>query len=111
MQFLLINNTIGLIIASAVASTVWIWPSPLQWRGLAGVGFLMITAQAFFTNAMMRAEASFVSPFFYASLVFATLYDLLVYGVIPDAVSILGAACILAGAALLAWREAVRKPR
>ena len=109
MQILLINNTIGLVISTAVASTVWIWPSPLQWAGLAGVGLLMITAQAFFTNAMIRADASFVSPFFYASLVFATLYDLLVYDVVPDAISVIGAATILAGAALLAWRETVRK--
>lgn len=111
MQILFINNTIGLVVSTAVAAPFWIWPTPLQWAGLAGVGLLMLAAQAFFTNAMMRADASFVSPFFYASLVFATLYDLLVYDVVPDAVSITGAVTILAGAALLAWRETVRKGR
>ena len=110
-QILLINNSIGIVIATCAAIPVWIWPSPLQWAGLAGVGLLMISAQAFFTNAMMRAEASFVAPFFYASLVFATLYDAAIFKVIPDAVSILGALTVLAGAGLLAWREAVRKGR
>ena len=108
-QILLINNSIGIVIASLAAIPVWIWPSPIQWAGLAAVGLLMISAQAFFTNAMMRAEASFVAPFFYASLVFAALYDAAIFQVIPDTVSILGAITILAGAGLLAWRESVRK--
>jgi drug/metabolite transporter (DMT)-like permease len=110
-QILLINNSIGLVIATAAAASVWIWPSPLQWLGLAGVGLFMISAQACFTNAMMRAEASFVSPFFYATLVFATLYDAVIFDHWPDAVSWAGALTILAGAALLAWREALRKAR
>lgn len=108
-QILLINNSIGIVIASLAAIPVWIWPSPMQWAGLAAVGLLMISAQAFFTNAMARAEASFVAPFFYASLVFAALYDAAIFQVIPDTVSILGAITILAGAGLLAWRESVRK--
>lgn len=108
-QILLINNTIGIVIATCAAIPVWIWPSSLQWAGLAAVGLLMISAQAFFTNAMMRAEASFVAPFFYASLVFAAIYDAAIFKVIPDQVSILGALTILAGAGLLAWRESVRK--
>lgn len=109
MQILLINNTIGLVISTCAAVPFWIWPSPVQWLGLAGVGWLMISAQAFFTNAMMRGEASFVSPFFYASLVFAAAYDLMVFDVMPDFVSFIGAGTILGGAALLAWRETVRK--
>ena len=109
MQILLINNSIGLVVSTAAAAPFWIWPTPEQWMGLAGVGWLMISAQAFFTNAMMRGEASFVSPFFYASLVFAAIYDLLIFDVVPDFISIVGAATILSGAALLAWRETVRK--
>ena len=54
---------------------------------------------------MARADASFVTPFSYITLIFATLYDLLVFDVWPDAVSITGALVILGGALLLAWRE------
>ena len=105
LQILLINNMIGLVIASV--AVVWVWQSPTsqQWLALAGIGFLMAGAQACFVNAMARADASFVAPFFYAALVFAALYDGVVFGVIPDAVSILGAGIILMGAGLLAWRE------
>lgn len=55
---------------------------------------------------MRRADSSFVVPFTYATLIFATLYDNLVFGAVPDGISILGAAIIITGALLLAWREA-----
>ena len=65
----------------------------------------MACAQAAYVNAMARADASFVAPFSYATLIFAALYDALVFGTRPDAVSWLGALVILSGAGLLAWRE------
>ncbi|MEM7734099.1 MAG: DMT family transporter [Pseudomonadota bacterium] len=104
-QILLINNVIGVGISTFAASFVWVWPTGPQWAALAGIGFLMAAAQACFVNAMARADASFVAPFFYATLVFAALYDGLIFGVLPDGVSILGATVILLGAGLLAWRE------
>lgn len=105
MQILLVNNVIGLIIATVAVSFVWQTPNAQQWLALAGIGCLMAAAQACFVNAMARADASFVAPFFYAALVFAALYDAIVFNVIPDAVSVLGAGIILSGAGLLAWRE------
>lgn len=105
LQILLVNNLIGLIIASVAASFVWQWPTPAQWAAMAGIGVLMAAAQSCFVNAMARADASFVAPFFYAALVFAALYDAVIFGVLPDAVSIAGSAIILCGAGLLAWRE------
>ena len=83
-------------------------PNATQWAALAGIGVLMATAQSLFINAMARAEASFVAPFFYATLVFASLYDAMAFGVVPDVVSITGAGVILGGAAILAWREGRR---
>ncbi len=109
MQILLINNLIGMCLASVAASLVWQGPTPQQWAGLVAVGLFMGCAQVAFVNGMARADASFVAPFSYATLVFAGLYDLAVFDVVPDAVSILGAAVILAGAALLALREAGRR--
>ena len=106
LQILLINNAMGLSIATLAVLPVWAPPTAGQWAALAGVGLLMALAQACFVNSVARAEASLVVPFSYATLVFATLYDLAIFGVVPDAVSASGAAIIIAGAALLAWREA-----
>lgn len=105
-QILLVNNAIGVGIASLAVIPVWVPPTLAQWAALAGIGALMATAQVFFINAMARADASFVAPFSYATLIFAALYDAMVFGTRPDAVSWLGALVILSGAGLLAWREA-----
>ncbi|MEM9580954.1 MAG: DMT family transporter [Pseudomonadota bacterium] len=105
-QVLLVNNGIGLVIASLAAALVWTTPTWQQWLALAAIGCLMAAAQACYLNAVARADASFVVPFSYTALLFAALYDSLVFGVVPDALSWTGACVIVAGAALLAWREA-----
>ncbi len=107
-QILLVNNSLGLVIATAAAAFVWTWPSPGQWLTLAGVGLLMAGAQSLYIQAMRRADASFVMPFSYATLVFAALYDLAVFDVVPDGLSLAGAAVVLTGGLLLAWREGRR---
>jgi len=105
-QILLINNALGLTIATLAVIPVWEPPTGAQWLALAAIGMLMATAQACFVNAMARADASFVTPFSYVTLIFAALYDLIIFDVWPDAVSWIGAGVILAGAVILAWREA-----
>jgi len=104
-QILLVNNSIGLCIATLAVLPVWTMPTGPQWMALGALGVLMATAQACFVNAMARADASFVTPFSYVTLIFASIYDLLFFDVWPDWISITGAAIILTGASLLAWRE------
>lgn len=110
-QILLVNNLIGLCIASVAVLPFWQLPNASQWIFLAGIGLCMAVAQTCFINAMARADASFVAPFSYASLIFASLYDFWFFDVVPDGVSILGAIIIISGAIWLALREArLKKP-
>lgn len=104
-QILLVNNGLGVCVATAAVWPVWVMPSGAQWGALVALGGMMAAAQTCFVNAMSRADASFVTPFSYVTLIFATLYDLVIFDIVPDGVSITGALIILAGAALLAWRE------
>ncbi|MEM9126207.1 MAG: DMT family transporter [Pseudomonadota bacterium] len=106
IQILLINNSMGLAIASAAVIAVWQPPTTGQWAALAGIGGLMACAQACFVNGMARADASFVAPISYATLIFAAAYDFAIFGAIPDTVSVVGATVILTGALILVWREA-----
>lgn len=108
-SILLVNNALGLCIAMVAVSFVWQSLSVSQWMLMAGVGCAMAAAQACFVNGMARADASFVAPFSYATLIFAAGYDIIFYRVIPDAVTILGAGVIIAGALFLAWREGLRR--
>ena len=111
LQILLINNSMGLCIAACAVLWVWQPPTPAQWAGLVAIGLVMACAQGFFINALARADASFITPFSYLTLVFAALYDATLFGVIPTPLSLLGAATIIAGAGLLAWREGVNRRR
>ncbi|NVO57258.1 DMT family transporter [Rhodobacteraceae bacterium B1Z28] len=106
IQILLVNNSMGLVIASVAVIAVWEPPTQAQWAALAGIGVLMACAQACFVNGMARADASFVAPISYATLIFAAFYDFAIFGVIPDAVSVTGSSIILTGALILVWREA-----
>ena len=110
LQILLINNALGLGISSLAVLPVWGMPTGPQWAALIGIGVLMAAAQTCFINAMARADASFVTPFSYVTLFFAAIYDVIVFDVWPDWVSWTGACVILAGAALLAWREGRIRP-
>lgn len=110
-QVLLTNNFVGVVISTIAVLPFWIAPTLAQWGILALIGMFMAVAQTCFVNAMARADASFVAPFSYATLIFATLYDLIFYDVLPDAITWLGAGIIIAGAVLLAVREAQLRRR
>lgn len=105
LQILLINNAIGLTVATLAVAFVFQWPSPAQWVALAALGLMMAGAQSCFIQSMKRADASFAVPFSYATLVFAGLYDFAVFGVLPVPASLAGAAIIVSAALVLVWRE------
>lgn len=105
LQILLINNLIGLCIAGIAVLAVFRWPNPAEWGAMAGVGVSMAAAQSCFLNAMARAEASFIAPFSYATLICAAMIDFVVFDVVPLPLSMLGAAVIISGGVLLVWRE------
>jgi drug/metabolite transporter (DMT)-like permease len=106
LQILLFNNAIGATLACTAAAFFWIAPTFHQWVALAAIGWIMACGQALFIQGMRNADASYVLPFSYATLVFAAVYDFWVFSVRPDTISIVGAGIILLGAALLASREA-----
>ncbi len=111
LRILLINNAIGALISVTAAFFVWIMPSPTQFGLLALLGVSMACGQSLFIQSMRNAEASFVIPFSYSTLIFATIYDFTLFGEFPDALSQLGALVIVLGAILLAWRENMVRKR
>ena len=104
-QILLFSNGLGTVLSLGPAWYVFTQPTQEQWYALAAVGIIMASAQVCFVSALKRADASFIVPFSYATLLFAALYDAVIFRTFPDAISILGAFIIIAGAAMLAWRE------
>ncbi|MGI9504917.1 MAG: DMT family transporter [Geminicoccaceae bacterium] len=108
MRVLLINNTIGASISLFAVSFVWIWPTTFQWCLMAVLGAIMVSGQAFFIQAMKRGEVSLVIPVFYSVLVFAGIYDYLIFDARPELVAVAGSVLIIWSAFLLATRSAMR---
>lgn len=57
------------------------------------------------TGAFLRAPASLIVPFTYLHMVWATLYGFVVFGQLPDGLSILGMAVIVASGVVLVLHE------
>ncbi len=75
---------------------------------VAGVGLTGSLAQVALTEAFRRGEASLVAPLEYTSLVWAVLLDVTLWGVLPDAVTWVGAGIIVASGLYLLRREHVQ---
>lgn len=101
LWFAVVSSLIG----SASLPLGWIVPSgaTLAWliaSGLAG-GLAYVTM----TEALARAPASTLAPFEYTGLLWALVFDLLVFAVLPPVLGLLGATTIVAAAAVVAGVE------
>jgi drug/metabolite transporter (DMT)-like permease len=61
--------------------------------------------QYWWTRALHLAPASAVAPFYYLSLIWASILGFAVWGEIPTASLIIGSAVVVASGLFLIWRE------
>lgn len=76
---------------------------------IAGMGLAGAGGQVALTRAFQLGEASMIAPLEYTGLVWVIGWDLLFWGVLPDQVTWLGAAIIVASSLYLLHRERVRR--
>ena len=82
-----------------------------HWPLLAGIGLLGSLGQHFITEAFRNAPASVVTPFEYTALLWGVLLDLVVWGVLPGAVTLAGGAIVIGAGLFLIRREAGLRSR
>ncbi len=82
-----------------------------HWPLLAGVGLLGSLGQHFITEAFRNAPASVVTPFEYTALLWGVLLDLVVWGVLPGAITLVGGAIVIGAGLFLIRREAASRSR
>jgi drug/metabolite transporter (DMT)-like permease len=77
----------------------------VTWAILAGIGIVGGVGQIALTAALRYAPVSTAVPMDYSSLIWATLYGWLIFGVWPTPYTWLGAPVIIASGLYIAWRE------
>lgn len=79
---------------------------------LVELGLLAGIGHGFLIRAFLAAPASLIAPFTYVQMIWATLYGFVVFGQLPDGVSALGMAVIVAsGVALVLHERRALPPR
>lgn len=96
---------VGSIVSFIPAVTVWSWPTPGQWAWLIGIGVIGIAGQAALTRGFSTGDTSFVTPFDYSRLVFASIIGIVVFSEFPDFWKAVGALVIVGSGYYIARRE------
>jgi drug/metabolite transporter (DMT)-like permease len=96
---------VGLVFSTGVGVFFW---TPMDWQGIGFVVIVMVTtctAHSLIMAALALAPASVLQPFNYVSLPWAIFLSIVVFGHVIDAISLVGAAIIVAAGLVVMWRE------
>jgi drug/metabolite transporter (DMT)-like permease len=88
-----------------VASVDWHPIQPEHWLVLLGLGLTGALGQLFITEAFRLAPASIIAPFEYTALIWGVMLDFSVWGLLPEATTLIGGLVIVAAGLYLIARE------
>lgn len=94
--------------SSLIIPFFWRAPSAQEWMFMGIIGLISILGHSMLVYAYERATASFLAPFSYVQLVWATTLGYLVFGSLPDRWIAAGSALIVASGIYTAHRERIR---
>ena len=83
----------------------WVTPTPADAVWIVFNGASNAVGQYWWTRALHLAPASAVAPFYYLSLIWASVLGFAVWGEIPTVSLIVGSAVVVASGLFLIWRE------
>jgi len=99
-------TTLSALAVSAIGTpSVWVMPVQADWGLLAALGLLGGCGQFLVTSAFRAAPAAIVAPFEYSALIWATLFGYLFWSEVPDAMTLLGGAIVIAAGLYIGYRE------
>lgn len=94
------------IFLALVLGQRFVWPDLTQWLLFFGCVCVGVAGYALLVAATRVGEASALAPYRYARLVFALAIAFVVFHERPDALTLIGAAIIVASGSYTMWREA-----
>lgn len=104
---LLYTAAVGCVVLSALVPGFWVAPDRVTIAWMIFVAATGAAGQLLLIRALTVAEASTVAPFSYSGVIFATIFGLVLFNEVPDALTILGA-LVIVGAGLYVWRRETR---
>lgn len=110
-----VQFAVNLLVLAPLAWFVEGAPIIWSWSLAGAVVFLVFGASILGVNAlhmlMRRGQAARVASLIYLTPVFAVVLELMMFGVVPSGLSIVGVAITSLGVALVAWRGRHARPR
>lgn len=99
------TSVVGAVVTSLAVPFLWTTPDAWGWLLMAGVALLTWIGHFAIVKAFSLAPASVVTPYTYTVLVWAALYGFVLFGEVPDASTVAGAAVIAASGLYVFHRE------
>lgn len=93
-----------------VLAPVAVWPTPMEWLMLLGIGVLTQIAQIFLTRGLHKEPAGRATSVSYLQILFAALWGLIFFAEIPDLLSVLGGLLVVSGILLTARSRTAPEP-
>jgi drug/metabolite transporter (DMT)-like permease len=97
----------ALAFGAATTPFGWIMPSALDFLFIGSLGIASLFAQFCVIRSLKLASASVVVPYQYTLILWSVLFGWQMFGELPDAYTIVGAAVIVAAGLYIFWREQV----
>ena len=82
-----------------------LWPTPVEWCLLLGIGVLTQIAQIYLTKSLNLETATRAMSVSYVQILFAVLWGILFFGEMPNGFSIVGAILVVAGTLAVSRRR------
>jgi drug/metabolite transporter (DMT)-like permease len=99
------SAVLGFVLSIPPALFVWRWPTPIDLALLSAMGVLATLNQFAYTKGISIGDTAAMAPIDYTRLVFAIALGYLLFGEIPDALTMAGAAVIIASTLYITLQE------
>lgn len=99
------SAVLGFVLSIPTAWFAWRWPGMRDLLLLGAMGVLGTITQACYIKGMSEGDAAAMAPIDYTRLVFAIILGYLLFADVPNAMTLLGAAIIIASTLYITVRE------
>ena len=98
------NLSVGVI---SLILLPWYWQTQTlgQYAMLAGLSLVAVSGHFLMTSAFSSTEASLLAPFEYSAVLWALIFDLLIWHVVPSLTTSIGATIIVSSGLYIVYRE------